>query len=402
MQVEAAATAAAADVRQTLSRQQQSLQALRWNDPGAAPWRAEAASLLHARRELMRVERRDAVCASSRRSTALPGPVFGASRATAIDLEAQLACGTGAQRLSAPTFSRSYFVPMSDGLGLEMIDLCIPVQRAGRADGWWSRRSRSPAAGGIGGRGDGAHARALVHRERRRALARTGVRRGGGVFVAERIIDLPGQSLQLRVDSTRGSPSLIPNLAVALVLGPVAGAGGGGGAAGARRAPPFAAEARLAETLAFRKAMEDSLVTGLRARDLNGRITHVNPAFCEMVGFSADELMAPATPPYWPPELADEYARRQSVRLGGAPMVPGRSVQEARRLRDHLHAPQRRALPGADLRGAAGRRPGPHAGWMSSVLDLSAQRRAEELSRQQQDGCRPPRAWPRWARWPRC
>ena len=46
-----------------------------------------------------------------------------------------------------------------------------------------------------------------------------------------------------------------------------------------------AAEARLAETLAFRKAMEDSLVTGLRARDLNGRITHVNPAFCD--GWSA-------------------------------------------------------------------------------------------------------------------
>jgi two-component system sensor histidine kinase DctS len=33
--------------------------------------------------------------------------------------------------------------------------------------------------------------------------------------------------------------------------------------------------------------MEDSLVTGLRARDLQGRITYVNPAFCEMVGFEA-------------------------------------------------------------------------------------------------------------------
>ena len=127
------------------------------------------------------------------------------------------------------------------------------------------------------------------------------------MFVAERVIDLPGQALQLRVDSSTGRPSLIPNLAVALVLGlsfalavvvallvrDVR-----------RRA---AAEARLAEALALRKAMEDSLVTGLRARDLNGRITHVNPAFCEMVGFSEPELMAPATPPYWPPELAAEY-----------------------------------------------------------------------------------------------
>jgi two-component system sensor histidine kinase DctS len=50
-------------------------------------------------------------------------------------------------------------------------------------------------------------------------------------------------------------------------------------------------EQDLADALAFRKAMEDSLVTGLRARDLQGRTTYVNPAFCQMVGFSAEELL---------------------------------------------------------------------------------------------------------------
>ena len=106
-QVEAAATAAAADVRQTLSRQQQSLQALQWNEPGAAPWRAEAASLLHARRELMRVERRDvAMRVVEAVDSPYQGPVFGRIAREAIEVEAQLAC-TGAQRLSAPTFSRS-------------------------------------------------------------------------------------------------------------------------------------------------------------------------------------------------------------------------------------------------------------------------------------------------------
>jgi two-component system sensor histidine kinase DctS len=34
--------------------------------------------------------------------------------------------------------------------------------------------------------------------------------------------------------------------------------------------------------------MEDSLVTGLRARDLQGRITYVNPAFCAMTGFAPE------------------------------------------------------------------------------------------------------------------
>ena len=58
------------------------------------------------------------------------------------------------------------------------------------------------------------------------------------------------------------------------------------------------AEGALAEALAFRKAMEDSLATGLRARDLGGRITYVNPAFCEMVGFTAAELRSSESPPY--------------------------------------------------------------------------------------------------------
>ena len=51
------------------------------------------------------------------------------------------------------------------------------------------------------------------------------------------------------------------------------------------------AERDLGDALAFRKAMEDSLVTGLRARDLQGRITYVNPAFCKMVGFEMESLL---------------------------------------------------------------------------------------------------------------
>lgn len=74
----------------------------------------------------------------------------------------------------------------------------------------------------------------------------------------------------------------------------------------------------LGEALAFRKAMEDSVVTGLRARDLSGRITYVNPAFCEMVGVDAKDLLNQSFPsPYWPPEMADTYQQRQAIRLAG-------------------------------------------------------------------------------------
>ncbi len=386
-QVDAAATAAAADVRQTLSRQLQSLQALQWNEPGAAQWRTDAAALLHSRRELMRVERRDAELRITEAvDSPYQGQVFGRIAREAIDLEAQLACGA-AQHLATPAFSRSYFVPLADGLGMEMIDLCIPLQRAGRADG---AVVATLALGrlleeSVGAEMARTHELSFIEGDGTR-LARAGVRRGGGVFVAERIIDLPGQSLQLRVDSTRGSPSLIPNLAVALVLGLSLALAVVVVLLVRDVRRRSAAESRLAEALAFRKAMEDSLVTGLRARDLSGRITHVNPAFCEMVGFSPDELMAPATPPYWPPELADEYARRQSVRLGGPPMTPGRSAQEARAGFETVFMRRNgERFPVLIFEAPLVDGQGRHTGWMSSVLDLSAQRRAEELSRQQQE-----------------
>jgi hypothetical protein len=45
---------------------------------------------------------------------------------------------------------------------------------------------------------------------------------------------------------------------------------------------------------------------------------------------------------------------------------------------------------------------GLHTGWMSAFLDISEQRRIEELRAPRKSACRPRRAWPRWARWPRC
>lgn len=384
-QVDAAAAGAAADVRQALARHQQSLQALSWSAPER--WRADAAALLHQRRELMRLEWRD-----SRLRTAdlvdspFQAPLFSLIPRADLEAEALAACAT-AQRLAAPVFSRSYFVPVADGFGMEVTDLCLPLTRTGQPDGYLTA---TIALGRLLEETVGAevlrsHELSFVEGDGTR-LARAGGRRGANVFVAERIVDLPGQSLQLRIDSATGNPSLIPNLAVALVLGlslalavvvVVL-------ARDVRRRAD--AEAALAEAFAFRKAMEDSLVTGLRARDLSGRITYVNPAFCEMVGFSAAELMGPGAPRYWPPELAEEYARRQSVRLGGMPVMPGRSAQESREGFETIFMRRNgERFPvlifEAPLVDGSGRQ----TGWMSAALDVSAQRRVEELSRQQQE-----------------
>jgi two-component system sensor histidine kinase DctS len=126
--------------------------------------------------------------------------------------------------------------------------------------------------------------------------------------------------------------------------------------------------------------MEDSLVTGLRARDLRGRITYVNPAFCQMVGFTAEELLGHATPaPYWPPELADEYHKRQQIRLAGQVAPPREGYESVFMRKDGSRFPV--LIIEAPLINAHGMQ----TGWMSAFLDISEQRRIEELSRASQE-----------------
>jgi two-component system, LuxR family, sensor histidine kinase DctS len=381
-QAEAASMVAADDVRQRASRNLQSLQALMWNDASLPPWHTSAAVLLRERRELLQLERRDI---QMRVTEAIDSPytsgLFQRIGRSDLSLEALTACATAA-RLASPAYSRSYFVPLMSGSGLEVMDVCMPVQSAGQLEGFMV------ATIGLGGlltealgpellRG---HELSFVEGDGTR-LARAGLQRGAGVYVSERVIDLNGVSLQLRLDSAAGGPRLIPNVAVAMVLGLSLALGVVVTLLvrdGRRRAR---VEAALAESLAFRKAMEDSLVTGLRARDLQGRVTYVNPAFCNMVGFTSQQLMGLVTPPYWPPDLIEEYARRQAARFGS-----GRSIDEAREGFETTFMKQSGERVSvmifeAPLVNGAGQ----HTGWMSAVLDVSDQRRVEEISRQQQE-----------------
>ncbi|WP_164963480.1 sensor histidine kinase [Rubrivivax sp. JA1026] len=376
------ATEAAAEVKRDLLAAMRSLQALSWGDPPAERWRADAAALLRGQRLLLRIERRDV---QMRVDDAVDGPfalpLFSAMARASLDVEAGIAC-TAARHMAAPAFSRSYFVPGEGGIGEEVVDVCIPLQRAGRDVGYLVGSIGLPQLldGALGPRQTRRHELSFVEGDGTR-LARAGLVRGAGIYQAERLIDVPGTVLQLRADSAAGRPSLIPNVATALVLG--------------LSLALFAVvlllardvrrrarvERALGEALAFRKAMEDSLVTGLRARDLQGRITYVNPAFCAMVGFSEEEMRQPL-PPYWPPEFVEVYAERQRGRLVGA----GRPAREAREGFETVFMRKNgERFPVMIYEAALVDGQGRQSGWMSTVLDVSAQRRIEELSRQQQD-----------------
>ena len=386
---ERAATEAAAEFRREMLHQMQLLQALAFTEAPGDAWRREADALLRPRQGLERVEWRAldlAVVAAV--DTPYAPTLFSQMPRPALALEAELAC-SDARRSASPNFSRSYFVPLPGGQGLEVMDLCVPVQRAGRQAGFMvgSFALTRVLESVLSAREARRHEFSIIEADGTR-LARAGVTRGANVYVARQVLDLPGTTLQLRADSIAGRPSLLPNITTALVMGLsfalfavvllLA-------RDGRRRAD---AERGLAEALAFRNAMEDSLPTGLRARDLTGAVSYANPAFCAMVGFTQDELRTwaadapPSWPPYWPPEFAAEYQRRQQLRLGGH----GRNLVESKEGYETVFMRKNGErfpviIYEAPLVDGVGR----HTGWMSAVLDLSAQRRVEEISRQQQD-----------------
>jgi PAS domain S-box-containing protein len=88
-----------------------------------------------------------------------------------------------------------------------------------------------------------------------------------------------------------------------------------------------AQEALITETN-FRRAMENSMLTGMRALDLQGRITYVNPAFCQMTGWDENELVGRIAPfPYWPEQDSEWLAARLEDELQGRSTPGGFEVR---------------------------------------------------------------------------
>jgi len=140
----------------------------------------------------------------------------------------------------------------------------------------------------------------------------------------------------------------------------------------------LAAEQALLREDAFRQAMENSLQTGMRARDLDGRIIYVNPAFCRMVGWSAAELIGRAPPmPYWADEYLEETRAMHDRILAGEGPAQGFEFKLKRSSGEVLDV----LIHEAPLIDAHGR----HTGWMSSIVDITESKRAAEYARIQQE-----------------
>ena len=368
---------AVTDLRTQLTRHVQALQGLQSSPPSEAFWPIEAQALLRENRDWLRIEWRDqALNLTHFVNSPWRSPVFEHSLRAQNMNDTLQACAK-AQRSNGASYSSSFFLPQGDGLGFEVMDMCLPNTQAGVLMGFtvitYSLQELLQVH--LGPSFGSRNKLSFTEADGTRLAIAGSQRHGVRVFTAQQLLDLPGNTLIVRMDGRRNEPALFPNVLTALVtaMSLALVAVMVLLAKDARRR--LKAENDLADALAFRKAMEDSLVTGLRARDLDGRITYVNPAFCQMVGWNAEQLTGQNAPmPYWPPEMVDEYQQRQAIRLAGN--GPPREGFESVFIRqDGTHFPV--LIIEAPLISVQGQQ----TGWMGAVIDISEQRRIEELSR---------------------
>ncbi|MGQ2994876.1 MAG: two-component system sensor histidine kinase NtrB [Variovorax sp.] len=366
---------AVTDLRSGLQRNAQSLRATQAPGPDRSHWPEAAAALLREHREWLRLEWRDA---RLRTLDAVDTPyrlhVLDPASRTAEQSDVSLACAA-ARKLGTPAYSPSHYVPLGGGGGMEVMELCVPMDTGGGflVASYSLRDTLAELVGPTLTRGQEV---AFTETDGTRLVAIGTARRvGTRVFTSQQLIDLPGAALMLRVDGWRSAPDLFPNVLTALVTAISIALVSVLVLLARDTRRRLRAERDLADSLAFRKAMEDSVITGLRARDLQGRITYVNPAFCEMTGYGADELLGKLPPyPYWHPDEVPRHWHHYDAMMSGQPALSGfESRLRHRDGREVITMVYTAPLIDAD---------GGHAGWMSSVVDITEQKRAELRQRQ--------------------
>jgi PAS domain S-box-containing protein len=131
-----------------------------------------------------------------------------------------------------------------------------------------------------------------------------------------------------------------------------------------------AEEALIAET-GFRRAMENSMSTGMRVFDMQGRIAYVNPAFCRMIGWNEADLIGRTTPfPYWVPGKYAEHQETLDLLLSGRTPSSGLEIETQRRDGSRFTA----RMYVSPLRDANGEQ----IGWMTSMTDITEPKRIRE------------------------
>lgn len=131
------------------------------------------------------------------------------------------------------------------------------------------------------------------------------------------------------------------------------------------------AEAALIAETGFRRAMENSMSTGMRVFDMSGRIAYVNPAFCRMIGWNEADLIGRTAPfPYWVPGRHSHHQEVLDLILSGRTPNSGLEVEAQRRDGSRFTA----RMYVSPLRDPNGEQ----IGWMTSMTDITEPKRIRE------------------------
>ena len=131
------------------------------------------------------------------------------------------------------------------------------------------------------------------------------------------------------------------------------------------------AEANLQTETSFRNAMENSTPVGIRAHDMQKRITYVNRAFCEMTGWTSRELIGLSPPfPFWPDNRRDELVEKMNRALQSDGVKTG--IEGAIVRKDGSLIETRTFI--APLINEKGKQ----TGWVTSLIDISEPKKIRE------------------------
>lgn len=188
-------------------------------------------------------------------------------------------------------------------------------------------------------------------------------------------LELPNNRLGLNIVAYRGGGAWLPFLPAALIIVLTLIASVTLILLRRHARHRAATEEELRAAYAFRQAMSNSLITGLRAIDLEGRITFVNASFCRMTGFNESELVGIKPPyPYWPPEEFDKLQNNIDTALAGKAPASGFEMRIMRKNGERFDV-RLYFSPLIDTNGQ-------QIGWMASLNDITEPKRVRvELER---------------------
>jgi signal transduction histidine kinase len=222
-QMEISANDLASDIRDKLSRNAQRLQVLLERE--TLNWDWTARQLLEERPEILRIEQRDTVLRTEVSANSpfikiiYPAGIFNHLGRQNFSSEVTQACVIAARSLE-PAYSISYFVPIGDGTGYEVTDMCMPRVANNKVTGYlvttYSLEGILRAWGQPGSR----RQEEISFRDTdgsRLATIGNAIRHGD-VFAVKTILGLQGLTLILRIQSWRSAPYWLANTPTVLVL----------------------------------------------------------------------------------------------------------------------------------------------------------------------------------------